>query len=283
MRQKKVAIRVFPIILILMMFICRDGFSQSALKILISNDDGVDAPGLAALFDKLSRLGSVTVAAAAKNQSGASHGLTSEAPIWVEEIERKGKKWYAIEARPATCVRLALESLLPEKPDLMVAGINMGETTGVVTYYSATVACAREAAFNGIPAIAVHLEKSKNMDYDGAASFVTELVKEVLQKELKPGLFFNINIPGLPKEKIKGVLITRQDTRRTLEYYTKKKDSSGKVYFERSFKRLDPDGEKTDIWAVRNGYISITPFQFDQTDQAALKGLEAWAAKKWGK
>jgi 5'-nucleotidase len=283
MRQKKVATRVIKVLLILIMFICRDGFGQSALKILISNDDGIDAPGLAALFDKLSSLGSVTVAAAVKNQSGVSHGLTSDGPIWVEETERKGKKWYAIEALPATCVRLALESLLPEKPDILVAGVNRGETTGVVTFYSATVACAREAAFNGIPAVAVHLERSETMDYEGAASFIAELIKDVLQTEPKSRLFLNINIPGLPKEKIKGVLITRQDTRKTIEFYAKKKDPSGKVYFERSFKRLDPAGEKTDIWAVRNGYISITPLQFDQTDDAALKSLEAWAAKKWGK
>ena len=283
MGHKKVAARVIKIVLILIIFTCRDGFGQSALKILISNDDGIEAPGLAALFDKLSSLGSVSVAAPIKNQSGASHGLTSEAPIWVEEIKRQGQKWYAIEALPATCVRLALDALLPEKPDLVIAGINRGETTGVVTFYSATVACAREAAFSGIPAIAVHLGRSETMDYEEAASFILELVREIAKKNFKPGLFLNINIPALPKEKIRGVLITRQDTRRTLEFYTRKNDSSGKVYFERSFKRLEPAGEKTDIWAVRNGYISITPLQFDQTDSAGLKSLEDWAAQAWKK
>jgi 5'/3'-nucleotidase len=283
MSQKRVASPVIKIVLILIVFACRDSFGQSALKILLSNDDGIDAPGLAALYDKLSPLGSVTVATAKKNQSGASHGLTSDGPIWVEEIEIKGKTWYSIEALPATCVRLALESLLPEKPDIVIAGINRGETTGVVTFYSATVACAREAAFNGVPAIAVHLEKSENMDYEGAASFIVELVKDVIEKNLKLKMFLNINIPALPKEKIKGVLITRQDTRGTLEYYAKKKDPAGRTYFERSFKRLDPGDEKTDIWAVRNGYISISPLHFDQTDDSALKNLEAWAAKKWKK
>jgi len=283
MAYKKAGARIIKIILILTILTCRDGFGQSALKILLSNDDGIEAPGLTALVNKLSSLGSVTVAAPVKNHSGASHGLTSDGPIWVEETERQGQKWFAVEALPATSVRLALDALLPAKPDIVIAGINRGETTGVVTFYSATVACAREAAFAGIPAISVHLERSEAMDYEGAASFILELVREITKKKFKPGLFLNINIPALPTEKMRGVLITKQDTRRTLEFYAKKNDASGKVYFERSFKRLEPAGEKTDIWAVRNGYISITPLQFDQTDSAALKSLEDWAAHQWKK
>jgi 5'-nucleotidase len=279
-KQKKYAVRVLWILIVLLVFSCRESFSQSAYKILLSNDDGIDAPGLAALFEKCSFLGPVTVAAPRQNQSGVSHGITSDGPIWVEEMEKKGQKWFAIDALPATCVRLALESLLPEKPDIVIAGINKGENTGVVSFYSATVACAREAAFNGLPAIAVHLERGETMDYEGAAAFIVKLVKEIMKKELKPGVFLNINIPALPKERIRGVLITRQDLRATIEYYEKKTDRVGKVYFERSFKRLDATSEKTDIWAIRNGYISVTPMQFDQTDRSELKRLESWELTK---
>jgi 5'-nucleotidase len=201
----------------------------------------------------------------------------------VTETEKKGNKWYAIEALPATCLRLALESLLPEKPDLVISGINKGSTMGVVTFYSATVACAREAAFARIPAIAVHLERGEAMDYEGAAVFIADLVREIRKKTFKPGLFLNINIPAVPREQIRGVLITKLDPRATLEFYEKKLDPSGKLYFMRSFKLLDPADEKTDIWALAHGYISITPLQFDQTDYSALKSLKSWAGKLWKK
>ena len=259
----------------------RDGFDQAPIKILLSNDDGIEAPGLAALFDKLAPLGVVTVAASTKNQSGVSHGIAPEGPIWVSESERRGQKWYAIEAPPATCVRLALESLLPDKPDLVIAGINKGDNTGVVTYYSATVACAREAAFAGLPAVAVHLERGETMDYEGAASFIAALVQEVKIKGLLPKIYLNINIPTSPQGRIKGVMMAKQDTRATREFYEKKTDPSGRLYFLRSFKRLEPPAEKTDIWALRNGYISITPLQVDGTDYAALKSLESWDIMKW--
>lgn len=283
MKQKRFAPLVIKVVLVLLLVSARDALGQSALKILLSNDDGIDAPGLAALFDKLAPLGVVTVAASTKNQSGASHGITSEGPIWVTETEKKGNKWYAIEALPATCVRLALESLLPEKPDIVIAGINKGNTVGVVTFYSATVACAREAAFAGLPAIVVHLGRGERMDYEGAAAFIAKLVREIKKKDFKPGLYLNVNIPALPKEQIKGVLITKQDLRPTLESYEKKLDPSGKLYFMRSFKLLDPAAENADIWALGNGYISITPLQFDQTDYSALKSLESWAGRLWKK
>jgi len=254
---------------------------QPAYRLLLSNDDGIDFPGLAALVEKLSTLGSVTVAASRDNRSGASHGVTSSAPIKVEESERNGVKWYAIDALPATCVRLAIESLLPAKPDVVVAGINNGNATGVVSFFSATVACAREAAITGLPAIAVHLEKSEAMDYEGAAAFIAVLVQEMKDKKLPPGVFLNINIPALPRDRIRGVMITKQDLRSTLQFYEKRIDPAGGVTYWPSYKHLEPDKEKTDIWALKNGYISITPLQIDQTAASELGPLESWAIMKW--
>ena len=254
---------------------------QPAYRLLLSNDDGIDFPGLAALVEKLSTLGSVTVAASRADQSGVSHGITSNAPIKVEESDRNGVKWYAIDALPATCVRLAIESLLPAKPDIVVAGINKGDTTGVVSFYSATVACAREAAITGLPAIAVHLEKGETMDYEGAAIFIAALVQEIKDKRLPPGVFLNINIPALPREQIRGVMITKQDLRSTRQFYEKKADPAGAPYYWPSYKHLEPDKERTDIWALKNGYISITPLQIDQTASSELRPLESWAIMKW--
>jgi len=280
-KQTRGAVLVLRVVIILLLFTCRAGFSQSAYKILLSNDDGINSPGLAALVEKLSPLGSVTVAASRDDRSGASHGITSNAPIKLKQSDRNGVKWYAIDALPATCVRLAIESLLPANPDIVVAGINNGDATGVVSFYSATVACAREAAITGLPAIAVNLEKSEVMDYEGAAAFIAALVQEIKDKRLPPGIYLNINIPALPRGQLRGVLITKQDLRSTRQYYEKRVDPAGEVSYWPSYKHLEPDKKKTDIWALKNGYISITPFQIDQTAHSELKSLESWAITKW--
>ena len=264
--------------LILVFFFVADGclFGQSSFKILISNDDGIEAPGIAALFEKLSAIATVIVAAPAQNYSGVSHGITYLDPIMISESERNGSKWYAIKAMPATCVRLALESLLPDKPDLVVSGINRGENIGVVSFSSATVACSREAAIKGIPAVAVSLESGKIMDYAPAADFIVSLVQEMKEKHLKPGIFLNVNVPNLPKGMIKGAVVTRQDTQASLESYERRVGPRNQVYFWNFYKELDQAPERTDVRAVRNGFISISPFQIDQTDYGELKGLENW-------
>ena len=281
MKQTRGVFLVLRVVIFLLFFTCRAGISQSAYKILLSNDDGIDSPGLAALVEKLSTLGSVTVAASSDNRSGVSHGITSNALIKVKESDRNDVKWYTIDALPATCVRLAIESLLPAKPDIVVAGINNGQTTGVVSFYSATVACAREAAITGLPAIAVHLEKSEAMDYKGAAAFIAALVQEIKDKKFPPRVYLNINIPALPREQIRGVMITKQDLRSTRQYYEKRVDSAGEVFYWPSYKHLEPDKEKTDIWALKNGYISITPLTLDQTDLAGLKTLKSLQNLVW--
>jgi 5'-nucleotidase len=257
------------------------GLEHSAPKILVSNDDGIDAPGLVALVEALKNVGTVTVAAPEREQSGISHGMTTRRLITVRESDRAGIKWYGIDATPGSCVRLALESLLPARPDIVVAGINRGENVGLVTFYSATVAAAREAFFLRIPAIAVNLQSGEGMDYNSAAKFVAALVREVVHGGLYKGLFLNVNIPALPKERIKGVMLTSLDTRPTVEFFEKKEARGGETLYWPSFKVLDAGPEGTDIWAVRNGYISITPLSLDQTDAAGFKSLEGLKKLDW--
>jgi 5'-nucleotidase len=251
-----------------------EALGQPPLKILLSNDDGIDAPGLDALFDRLSAIARVTVAAPTQNYGGFGHAMTFREPILVSETEKKGAKWYAIKATPPSCVRLALDALLTQKPDFVIAGINPGENTGLDTYYSATVACAREAAFLGVPAISVHLTTRSSADFGPAADFVAELVQTLRKNPLKPGIYLNVNVPGLPRGQIKGVLIARQDLRPTLESFDKRINPRGQAYFWNVYKDLDQGTEKTDVWAVRNGYIAVTPLQFDQTGYPELKELE---------
>ena len=255
--------------------------AEAPLRILVSNDDGADAPGIAALAEALSCIGTVTAAAPSRNKGGVSHGMTFSGPILVQKTAKKGMTWYVIDALPATCVRMGLEALLPEKPDIVVSGINRGENTGLGAFYSATVACAREAAFQGIPSIAFSLESSPAMDYTAAADFIVSIAREVKKRGLRRGTYLNVNIPALPKERIKGVMVTRLDQRPSLESYEGKTNAEGQITFWPLYKELGAGDTKADIWALRNGYISVTPMIIDQTDGADLNGLKNWEALTW--
>jgi 5'-nucleotidase len=249
---------------------------QRPYRILISNDDGVQAPGIKALFDRLKELGEVTVAAPSVNQSGVGHALTFGGPIAVESWETEGGRWFSITASPATCVRLALTSLLPQLPDIVLSGINKGDNAGVGAFSSGTVACAREAAYRGIPALAVSLEEGAQMDYPGAADFIARLILEVREKGLPPGTFLNVNFPSRPADQIKGVLVTRQDRRPPDEHYAKKTTQEPKAEYWSVYRPLSGGQKDSDTWALTQGYISITPMTIDQTRSAGFEGLRAW-------
>jgi 5'-nucleotidase len=257
------------------------GAETAPLKILVSNDDGIEAPGLAALVDALRGVGTVTVAASVREQSGVSHAMTSKTLIPVRESVRNGVRWIGVDATPASSVRLAIEALLPSKPDLVVSGINRGENVGLVTFYSATVGAAREAAFLRIPAIAVNLQSGGDMNYKAAAGFVAALVRELARKGFEKGMLLNVNVPALPPDKIKGIKITRQDLQPTVEFFEKKESREGRDFYWPSYKVLPGGPEGTDIWAVRNGFISITPLSLDQTGPAALQSLKSLEKLAW--
>jgi 5'-nucleotidase len=255
------------------------------LAIVITNDDGIEAPGIAALAEALGPLGRVTVVAPMHPRSGASHAVTSDRPIVTRESERAGQRWVAVDALPATCVRLAVEELLPERPDLVLSGINRGENLGTVTFYSATVAAAREAAFLGLPAMAVNLAAGDGMDYGPAAAMTAEIVRALGPAGIARGAYLNVNIPALPRERLRGILITRQDTRAPIDRFERSVSPEGTVAFTPSWDHLEPGGPGTDIWAVRNGYVSVSVFGFDQSAAVppgifnALKRLESLPVK----
>jgi 5'-nucleotidase len=276
-----IPVAIVALILLLAAAVPCAGLEQSRPNILVSNDDGIDAPGLAALVESLRRIGKVTVAAPLKDLSGVSHAMTSNKFISVTESERNGVKWYGIDAFPATCARLALDVLLPEKPDFVVTGVNGGENLGVVTYYSATVAGAREATFLGIPAVSVNLQSGNGMDYTAAADFTAALVKELAGRRLPSGVFLNINLPNLPKDRIRGIMITRQDPRPAAEIYEKREARGAETIYWATYKSLGAGAEGTDLWAQRNGYISITPLLCDQTAAAGLSDLKSLEKMPW--
>ncbi len=251
------------------------------LNIVITNDDGIEAPGIQALAEAFRPLGQVTVAAPSGNRSGVSHGVTSGKAIAVRESDRGGQKWFAIDALPATCVRLAVEELLATKPDLVLSGINRGENLGTVTFYSATVAAAREAAFLGIPAMAVNLASSDDLGYETAASVTAAIVRALDRNGISRGTFLNVNVPALTPERLRGIRITRQDTRAPVDFFEKWVGPDGSMEYRPRWEHLPPGAAGTDIWAVRNGYVSVSIFGFDQSAavppavSAGLKRLES--------
>jgi len=253
----------------------RTGTAAGPLTIVLTNDDGIEAPGILALAEALRPLGQVTVAAPRHPQSGTSHAVTSTRPITVRESERGGQRWIAIDAVPATCVRLAVEQLLPAKPDLIISGINMGENLGTVTFYSATVAAAREAAFLGVPAIAVNLAASKEMDYGPAAAVVATIVRAIGRDGIAPMTFLNVNVPAVPREELRGIRLTRQDMRAPVDHFKKTVTPDGAIEFWPRWEHLEPNAPGTDIWAVRNGYVSVSVFGFDQSASVPPAALQA--------
>jgi len=235
------------------------------LSILVTNDDGIEAPGIAAVAEALRPLGTVTVAAPDRGRSGSSHSVTSDRPIAVRESDRGGQRWFAIDALPPTCVRLAVEKLLDAKPDLVVSGINAGENLGAVTFYSATVGAAREAALLGFPAIAVNLGRGDGMDYAAAAAVTAAIVRGLGRDGIARGTFLNVNVPPLPLTRLRGIRLTRQDIRAPLHTYEKAVSADGTTEYRPGWEHLEPAGPDTDIWAVRNGFVSVSVFGIDQS------------------
>lgn len=255
--------------------LAQDAPTGPRLTILLSNDDGYDAPGLKALVEALAPIAQLTVAAPAEQQSGAGHGITYREPIIVNRMDRDGGiPWYSITARPATCVRLGLEALMTAKPDLVISGINRGENLGVVTFISGTVGAAREAAFDGLPTMAVSLGGNNSDDYKAAAAYVRRLVEQLqAQKLLRPGLFLNVNVPAGVARGIKGVRITKLSLKVPGNKYERRASPRGQLYFWSTYEPVTEDVEGTDVQAFEQGYISITPLSLDQTATTELDAL----------
>ena len=243
------------------------------LTILLSNDDGYDAPGLRALVDAFQPTSDVIVAAPQVEQSGKGHGLTLRDPVFVSERKQpNGAIWYTIDAPPATCVRVAVESLLARRPDVVISGINRGDNLGITVYHSGTVGAAREAAIVGLPAIAVSIRGDAPEDYAAAAAFIHRLVEQLhTNGQLRPGVFLNVNVPAGKREGVRWVRLSVKPRHDTFEKHTSPR---GRVYFWPDWKQLEDDEAGTDVWAFVRGYITVTPMTLDVTAVAEIKSLE---------
>jgi 5'-nucleotidase len=220
--------------------------------------------------DALAPVGTVIVAAPAFEQSGKGHSLTLREPIMVSERKQpNGATWYAIDAPPATCVRLALESLLDRRPDIVISGINRGDNLGATVYHSGTLGAAREAVFSGVPAIAVSMRGDEMKDYLATAAYIRRLITELRsQGLLKSGLFLNVNAPA---GGFQGVRVTRLSMKLRPDGYERRISPRGRLYFWPVWEQLKDEAEGTDVWAFVRGFITITPMVLDVTDGKELE------------
>ncbi len=252
--------------------------------ILVCNDDGINAPGIAALAAAMDALGDVYVVAPTTEQSAVGHAITVRDPVraypWSFTVPSGEVPAYAVSGTPADCVKLAVNQLLPRRPDLVVSGINRGPNTAVNVIYSGTVSAATEAAILGIDAIAFSLCNWTARDFSAAAHYARQIARTVLTHGLPPGILLNVNIPDLPLEAIKGIAITRQARSRWEESFAERRDPYNQPYYWLTgrFVNLD-DGDDTDLEAVEQGYVSITPLQHDLTAHAYRAMLNRW---DWG-
>ncbi|CAN5446196.1 5'/3'-nucleotidase SurE [soil metagenome] len=251
--------------------------------ILVSNDDGIESLGIYTLAIELRKFADVVVAAPHTQQSAVGHSITVSDPLRAVEIFKNNKFFgFAIQGTPADSVKLAISTLLGKrKPDLCVSGINHGSNTAVNLLYSGTVSAASEAAIMGIPAMAVSLDSFTSMDFQPAARFAGKAAKMILKNGLPKGRVLNVNVPALIEKDIKGVLITRQGKSNWEEKYEPRLDPNKKTYYWLKGKHVLSD--KTldiDHKALTEGYISVTPIQYDLTDYKMLDELESWNFKK---
>lgn len=249
------------------------------MRILITNDDGIHAPGLAALKRSLEALGEVVAVAPERPRSASGHAITLHKPLRLREVRMAdGSVGYASNGTPADCVALGTSEHLGGRPDLVVSGINLGPNLGIDVIYSGTVAAAMEGAICGLPSFAVSLAAREQCDFGPAAEFAAVLAAEILRRGLPPGCFLNVNVPALPKDRLRGVAITRQGPLRYQNRMERRTDPMGEHYYWFTGERIGHgDGPGTDAYAISHQLISITPIRIDLTSEPALAELEGWS------
>lgn len=254
--------------------------SKKRPLILVTNDDGVSAPGIRALIEVAKKLGDVVVVAPDSPQSGMGHAITVNNTIYCDKIDLSDPEVqiYSSSGTPVDCVKLAVSKILDRKPDLCVSGINHGSNSSINVLYSGTMSAAVEAGTLGIPAIGFSLlDGSLEADFEPSKKYVEQICRQALLNGIPENTVLNVNIPKLPAEEIKGVKVCRQADAKWIESFDKRTNPNGREYYwlTGNFVNLDT-GEDTDEWALENGYVSIVPVQFDLTAYSALEAINKW-------
>jgi 5'-nucleotidase len=248
------------------------------MNILLTNDDGINAAGLSAVYKELVKIGEVTVVAPAASRSGTSHSVTFNRPLVCNKVDVNGQfSGYSIEGSPADCVKLAVMQLCKNPIDLLVAGVNNGANAGINVYYSGTVAAAMEGVLLGIPSVAMSLAAEEQMDYATAANHCMQVLKELMP--IKPGAVININVPLLSRGRPKGVKVVPQSNKAFDEYYIPQTDDKGQTVFQLAGEPHPLEDPQADIVALMEGYISVTALAPDMTDYKKTRHIRKTLAK----
>ncbi|MCI0334493.1 MAG: 5'/3'-nucleotidase SurE [Planctomycetes bacterium] len=249
------------------------------MQILLTNDDGIYAPGLAAMERALSRLGDVCVVAPAAEQSGVGHSITFLSPLMAKEVfDGDRRRGFAVEGSPADCVKLAVAEFCPRRPDLLVSGINGGLNLGINVLYSGTVAGATEGAVFGITSVAVSLEYDEHAQFDRAADMAVGLIKQILEQEdAADHNLYNINIPTAAFERPTEVRVVPMATVGWPAEFDRRVDPKGRRYYWAMGTPAVPHaGELTDLEAWQQGYVTLTPLRIDRTETRMLERMRDW-------
>ncbi len=257
------------------------------MNILISNDDGIYSPGVKALADALSGgEHQVTVVCPDRERSATGHALTLQEPLRVDSIENifhPSVTAWACSGTPSDTVKLALDALLTEPPDLVLSGINRGSNLGTDVLYSGTVSAAMEGVLENIPSIAFSLSSFVSTDFRAGAAFAKRLVDAISQHPLTEPILLNVNIPAIEAADICGVKVTQLGIRRYRDIFEKRIDPRGKIYYWLSGEVIEEEAAPgTDVQAIRDNYITITPLKYDLTLNAKLDEIETWTEKSFG-
>ncbi|MFM9028455.1 MAG: 5'/3'-nucleotidase SurE [Bacteroidota bacterium] len=250
--------------------------SDTQPVILVTNDDGITAPGLHALVEAMSGLGRIFVVAPDSPQSGMGHAITLNQPLRLDKVEVHGEHdWYQCSGTPVDCVKLAIDKVIHRKPDLCVSGVNHGSNSSINVIYSGTMSAAMEGAIEGIPSAGFSLlNYSLDADFTAAKTVARKVASNILRYGLPSGSLLNVNIPNLPPNQIKGMKICRQAMAKWQEEFDERLDPNRRKYYWLTGKFINHDkGEDTDEWALANAYVSIVPVHYDFTAHHAIPFL----------
>ncbi len=252
------------------------------MNILITNDDGIPAPGIFAIKQALEMIAEVLVVAPDTERSAVGHAITLSDPLRVSEIHKENSFFgYAVNGTPADCVKLGLRCLSEKSIDVVVSGINMGPNTATNIMYSGTVSAAAEAVIMGVPGLAVSLTSFDTPEFEYSCSLAQQLVKKIVENGLPEGTLLNVNVPPLKPDEIEGIVITRQGKGRYEESFDKRIDPNNRIYYWMTGKRMNLDHEDdVDDVVIRQKKVSITPVRYDLTDTDMLQKLHLWNIEK---
>lgn len=247
--------------------------------ILVTNDDGITAPGIRALVESVKSLGEIVIVAPDSPQSGTGHAITIAKPLRMDKVDIfKSIPAYQCSGTPVDCVKLAVNKVLHRKPDLCVSGVNHGSNSSINVIYSGTMSAAMEGAIEGIPSVGFsYCNFSHEADMEPLKKYITEIASHVLKNGLPPGSLLNVNFPDITEQPIKGIRICRQAVAKWEEKFDERIDPNKRKYYWLTGKfALNDYGEDTDEWALKNQYVSVVPVQFDLTAYNAIPFLNNW-------